>query len=86
MEVVDGRLLVDSCRLSCPAGYQLEVEIEAPEIAGVRVSNGGLVQIGQARGAFPAATALVVEVEQGGTVDLRSLPADRVEASVHEAA
>jgi hypothetical protein len=43
------------------------------------VSNGGTVQ---SRGAFPAQAAIEAGVEQGGTIDIRSIGADSVTASV----
>jgi hypothetical protein len=50
-----------------------------PHLSSVSVSNGGTVQTA---GAFPVQTAIDVAVEQGGTIDVRSIVAGRVEASV----
>lgn len=75
----DQRLVIDSCKPDCPRKYRLRVEIITPELAAVSVSNGGTVQVVDA---FPARTAIEADVEQGGTIDIRSIPADAVDASV----
>lgn len=74
-----GRLLIDNTG-KCPRGYRVQVEVVTPHLTRVAVSNGGRVETA---GAFPAQSSIEAAVEQGGTVDIRSLPADRVEASVY---
>jgi Putative auto-transporter adhesin, head GIN domain len=73
------RLVIEKCQPDCPSDYQHRVEVITPEISAVSVSNGGTVQ---SVGAFPAQAAITAAVEQGGTVDIRSIPADAVDASV----
>ena len=73
------RLVIDKCVQECPRNYQMQIEVITPEISAVSVSNGGTVQ---SRGAFPVQAAIEAGVAQGGTIDIRSIPADAVEASV----
>jgi hypothetical protein len=73
------RLVIEKCQPDCPSGYQHRIEVITPEISSVMVSNGGTVQ---SAGAFPAQAAITAVVEQGGTVDIRSIPADAVDASI----
>jgi hypothetical protein len=73
------RLVIDKCVEKCPRHYQMQIEVITPEIAAVSVSNGGTLQ---SRGAFPAQAAIEAAVAQGGTIDIRSIHADAVEASV----
>lgn len=73
------RLVIDKCVTECPRGYQMQIEVITPELSAVSVSNGGTVQ---SRGTFPAQAAIEAGVAQGGTIDIRSIPADAVEASV----
>jgi hypothetical protein len=76
----DGRrLVIDKCRSKCPRGYRVEVEVVTPEIAALAVTDGGVVQ---AEGGFPAQAAVEASVSSGGAVDIRSLDAARVVASV----
>ena len=58
---------------------RLEVEIVTPELTAVSVSNGGTLETA---GEFPAQSKIAASVEQGGTVDIRTVPADAVVASV----
>jgi hypothetical protein len=82
MTVADGgRLVIDKCISKCPRGYRLEVEIFAPGFSGISLANGGSVQ---SRGAFPRQGELAVAVRHGGTIDVRSMVADRVTASVYQ--
>ena len=73
------RLVIEKCVQECPRNYQMQIEVITPEISAVSVSNGGTVQ---SRGAFPAQAAIEAAVAQGGTIDIRSIPADAVDASV----
>jgi hypothetical protein len=73
------RLVIDKCVQECPRNYRMQIEVITPEISAVSVSNGGTVQ---SRGAFPAQATIEAGVAQGGTIDIRSIPADAVEASV----
>jgi hypothetical protein len=75
-----GRLIVDKqCRTSCRRGYELEVEIITPELTQITVAQGGWLQ---SRGSFPRQAEIEVTVDNGGTVDIRSMAAATVTASV----
>jgi hypothetical protein len=80
IRVAGDRLVIEKCKPDCPRGYRHQVEVVTPEISSVSVSNGGTLQ---SDGAFPAQAALEAHVEQGGTLDIRSIPADTVDASVY---
>jgi hypothetical protein len=80
IRVADGqRLVIDHRKGECPRGDRLQIEVVTSELSAVFVSNGGTVQ---SRGAFPAQAAIEAGVEQGGTIDIRSIGADSVTASV----
>lgn len=79
VRVAGQRLVIEKCQPDCARDYQHRVEVITPEISGVSVSNGGTVQ---SVGAFPAQAAIAAAVEQGGTIDIRSIPVDAVHASV----
>ncbi len=72
------RLVIDTCRRSCD-DYRLELEIVSPNISGVAINGGGLID---ARGGFPAQSAIGVAVKGGGQIDARGLPARNVGAAV----
>ena len=76
----DQRLVIDNHCDDCPRKFRLEIEVTTPELSAVAVSNGGLLQVVDA---FPAQAAIDADVEQGGILDARLLPADAVEASVY---
>jgi putative autotransporter adhesin-like protein len=76
-----GRLIIDKCFRKCPQGYRLELEILAPNVTGMSLANGGRIQ---SRGSFPRQNELAVAVSHGGTIDVRSMVAQRVTASVDQ--
>lgn len=76
-----GRLVIDKCKSRCPPGYALEIEIVTPDIAAILASDGGRIQ---SRGSFPRQAEIEAAVRNGGTVDIRSMVVDRVNASVEE--
>ena len=78
--VSEGKLIIENCRLKCPRGYQLEIEIVAPNISGISVSNGGLLQ---SRGDFPPRAAISAAVDNGGTIDIRTMNISQVAAAVN---
>ena len=78
--IADGdRLVIDRCQTKCPRGYTMTVEVQTPDIADIRVNDGGVIQ---SRGSFPERGALRVMVESGGMIDLRSMTIDSVAAEV----
>lgn len=81
VSVTDGRLVIDKCFRKCPRGYRLEVEISAPTVSSISFANGGRLQ---SLGDFPGQSELVLALAHGGTVDVRSMPARRVIASVNQ--
>ena len=76
----DGVLLIGNCRHGC-RGYRSDVEIEMPSITRLLMSNGGWIRIS---GSFPRQDEIVVEVDNGGTIDTRSMVADKITASVDQ--
>ena len=74
------RLEIDSMG-SCSRGLPLEVEVVTPHLAGAAVDNGGTLEVD---GSFPDQPSLAASVEQGGTVDVRAIAADTVDASVEQ--
>ena len=73
------RLIIDTGKNDCPRGYELEIDIVTPNIKGLAVANGGLLQ---SLGNFPGLTAISVAVNQGGAIDLRSITVQSVTAAV----
>jgi len=75
VRIMDGeRLVIDDCSRGC------QIEIVTPSLSAVSVANGGTLQT---LGVFPAQAAIRAEVEQGGTIDIRSMAPAAVDASVH---
>ena len=74
------RLVIDNSTRECPRHNRARIEVVTPEISIFSVSNGGTLQ---SLGAFPAQAAIKAHVEQGGRIDIRSIIADTVDASVH---
>ena len=79
--IVDGDRLVITRRAHCAAGHHAAVEVQTPEIDGIIVMDGGTIET---RGSFPPQPKLRAAVEQGGTIDLRSLSANHVTVAVRE--
>ncbi|HYD39165.1 MAG TPA: hypothetical protein VEA60_16220, partial [Allosphingosinicella sp.] len=73
------KLVIDRCHRPCPAGHRIDVEIVTPAIAGLAVTDGGLIQLS---GSFPPQAEIAAAVSSGGTVDMRPLVAARVAAAV----
>jgi hypothetical protein len=73
------RLVVDRCKSKCIRGDELEIEIVTPELASITLAHGGWIQ---SRGSFPRQAGLDVTVENGGTIDIRSMSVVNVKASV----
>ncbi|MDE2181781.1 MAG: DUF2807 domain-containing protein [Alphaproteobacteria bacterium] len=80
-EIRDGdTLVIDVCTADCPHNYQLEVDITAPNIEGAAINGGGEIE---AQGTFPNQGHLNVAVSGGGEIDVRSIPADAVNAAIN---
>ena len=75
------RLLIDHKGKHHRDGYRMQIEVVTPHLTGAAVSNGGTVQV---VGAFPAQASIDAAVDNGGTVDIRSIAADSVKASVNQ--
>lgn len=79
---VDGdTLTIKNCKFRCPDGYELQIEIVTPDISGISVSDGGIIQ---SRGDFPNRAEISVAVAHGGTIDIRSMTVNSVNASVNQ--
>jgi len=77
----EGVLVVDRCRVKCPRGYELEIEVLAPSLRRLSLANGGWIQTA---GNFAPQTDLAVVVRHGGRIDVRSMAVDRVTATVEQ--
>lgn len=76
----DGVLVIGNCRHEC-RGYRSDVEIEMPGITRLLMSDGGWIRTS---GNFPRQGEIEVEVDNGGTIDTRSMLIDKVIASVDQ--
>jgi hypothetical protein len=72
-------LVIDRCKSKCPEGYELEIEIVTPELARLTVAHGGWIQ---SHRSFPRQAEIGVTVDNGGTIDIRSMSVGSVTASV----
>jgi hypothetical protein len=76
-----GALVIDKCFRKCPRGYRLEVEILSPNVRRLSLANGGRIE---SRGSFARQSDLAVAVAHGGTIDVRSIVARSVTATVEQ--
>ena len=76
-----GVLVIDEKRIGRGKKTRTETEIQVPNLQSVSLSNGGWIR---STGSFARQTDLDVDVSHGGTVDVRSMNADRVTASVEQ--
>ena len=81
LTVANGKLTIDKCKQACPRGYEMEIEVVTPQIKGVAVNDGGVIET---RGNFPHQQDLAVAVNQGGVVDTRSITANKVMAAINQ--
>ena len=72
-------LLIEKCKSKCARGYEMEIEIVTPELARLTVAQGGTLE---SRGVFPRQAAITLTVDNGGTIDVRSMSVGSVTASV----
>ena len=75
-----GTLVINRSGESCRDRERTPIEIETPHLSAVSVANGGSLET---LGAFPAQGTIRVGVQQGGVIDIRSLAADQVVASIY---
>ncbi|MGN6514460.1 MAG: GIN domain-containing protein [Rhizomicrobium sp.] len=86
--VKDGDLVFKSCpgkgmfglNSSCPAGYNLVVEITTPDLSAVEIDGSGKID---SRGAFPRQGKLDVEINGSGNVDLMGIAAGTSSVAIH---
>ena len=71
--------LVIDCTSKHARGYELEIEIVTPELAGLSVAHGGTIH---SDGSFPRQAVIGVSVDNGGTIDIRSMSVETISASV----
>ena len=76
-----GALVIDKCYRKCPRGYRLELEILSPNVTRLSLANGGRIE---SRGSFARQSDLAVAVAHGGTIDVRSIVAQSVTATVEQ--
>lgn len=76
-----GVLVIDRCSVHCPPGYELEIEILMPNVSRLSLANGGRIQT---LGSFGAQANLAAAVAHGGTIDVRSMAVDKVDATVEQ--
>ena len=76
-----GRLLIEKYGAQCHRKYDLQVEVVAPNFAEVVVNDGGHIN---SIGDFPRQPEIRTAVRNGGSIDIRSIPVDRVIASVSQ--
>ena len=74
-------LVIDRCDTHCPRGYELEVEILTPSVNALSISNGGYIRTA---GAFATQPEVSAHVAHGGTIDIRSMSAAKVNARVEQ--
>ena len=76
----DGRLVIDRCPTRCPRNHDFVVEVVTPALGAIAVAEGGTIRAGSG---FPPQPEVIVDVSQGGAIDIRSLPVASVTASVY---
>jgi hypothetical protein len=74
-------LVIEPSDPACGDRHELILEVTTPEIDVVMVTDGGTVR---AVGGFPSQEELDGRVENGGTIDVRSMKARSVRAVVRE--
>jgi hypothetical protein len=72
-------LVIEKGKSKSGRGYELEIEIVTPDLARLTVAHGGWIQ---SRGSFPRQAEIGVTIDNGGTIDIRSMSVGSVTASV----
>ncbi len=75
-----GRLVVEACKVQCPRGYRLRIEIVTPDISAVAVHGGGEISV---LPGFSPRGHVAAAVNGGGRIDVRALPARDVAAAIN---
>jgi len=79
-EIHGDELTISACNASCPNHYDLEIDIISPDIEGVAIEGGGEIE---SRGDFPKQGKIGAAVAGGGSIDIRTMAADEVDAAVN---
>ena len=69
-----------SCDNRCPHNYNLQIQIESPQVPDVAVNAGGTIV---AQRGFAVQRDISAAVQAGGTIDLRAIEADAVSAAIN---
>lgn len=69
-----------SCDNRCPHNYNLQIQIESPQVPDVAVNAGGTIV---AQRGFAVQRDISAAVQAGGTIDLRAIEADSVSAAIN---
>jgi hypothetical protein len=72
-------LVIEKRKSKSDRRTELEIEILTPELDRITVAHGGTIQT---RGSFPRQAGIDVRVDNGGTIDIRSMSVGSVTASV----
>ena len=79
-DIRSNELTINACNANCPNHYDLEIEIVSPDIDGVAIKGGGEIE---SRGDFPKQGKIGAAVAGGGSIDIRTMAADEVNAAVN---
>lgn len=72
-------LVIEKRKSKSERRHELEIEVITPELERLTVAHGGMIQ---SRGTFPRQAAIDVTVDNGGTIDIRSMSVGSITASV----
>jgi hypothetical protein len=78
-EVHGDELTISACNANCPHHYDLEIDIVSPNITGMGIGGGGKIE---SKGDFPKRDKIAAAVHGGGSIDIRAISADEVDAAV----
>ena len=79
-DVRGNELTINACNANCPNHYDLEIDIVSPAIDGVAIEGGGEIE---GQGGFPTQGKIGAAVAGGGSIDIRAIAADEVDAAVN---
>jgi len=79
--VVGGKLEIDPCPTTCWIGsHELDVDVVSPGVQALAAHGGARID---AEGTFPKQPQMSVEAHGGGSIDIRTIPADAVSVEAH---